>query len=56
MPRMARKNLENGFFHIMVQGIKKEKIFYKGEYKEKYIQLMKFFKEKQEILLYIPKT
>ena len=49
MPRMARKNLENGFFHIMIQGIKKEKIFYKGEYKEKYIQLMKYFKEKQKI-------
>lgn len=51
MPRIARKNLESGFFHIMVQGIKKEKIFYKKEYKEKYIQLMKFFKEKQKIEL-----
>lgn len=51
MPRIARKKLENGFFHIMVQGIKKEKIFYKSEYKEKYIQLMKFFKEKQKIEL-----
>lgn len=49
MPRMARKNLENGFFHIMVQGIKKEKVFYKGEYREKYIELMKFFKEKQKV-------
>lgn len=51
MPRIARKNLESGFFHIMVQEIKKEKIFYKKEYKEKYIQLMKFFKEKQKIEL-----
>lgn len=51
MPRIARKKLESGFFHVMVQGIKKEKIFYKDEYKEKYIQLMKFFKEKQEIEL-----
>lgn len=49
MPRIARKNLESGFFHIMVQGIKKEKIFCKKEYKEKYIQLMKLFKEKQKI-------
>lgn len=49
MPRIARENLESGFFHIMVQGIKKEKIFCKKEYKEKYIQLMKLFKEKQKI-------
>lgn len=49
MPRMARRNLESGFFHIMVQGIKKEKIFSKNEYKEKYIQLIKLFKEKQKI-------
>lgn len=49
MPRIARKSLESGFFHIMVQGIKKEKIFCKKEYKEKYIQLMKLFKEKQKI-------
>ena len=26
MPRKARKNLETGFFHVMVQGIKKEEI------------------------------
>lgn len=49
MPRMARKNLETGFFHVMAQGIKKEKIFYKNEYKEKYIHLIKFFMEKQKI-------
>ena len=38
MPRADRKNLETGFFHIMVQGIKKEEIFYKvcvGAYKDK---------------------
>lgn len=51
MPRIARKNLDSGFFHVMAQGIKKEKIFYKDEYKEKYIQLMKFFSKKQEINL-----
>ena len=49
MPRKARKDLETGFFHVMVQGIKKEKIFYNNKYKEKYIYLMKFFKEKQKI-------
>lgn len=26
MPRKARKDLETGFFHVMVQGIKKEEI------------------------------
>lgn len=49
MPRKARKDLEIGFFHVMVQGIKKEKIFYNNKCKEKYIYLMKFFKEKQKI-------
>ena len=34
MPRIARKNLESGFFHIMVQGIKKENIFYEEKIKK----------------------
>ena len=51
MPRAARKNLETGFFHIMVQGIKKEEIFYKNEYKQKYIELAKLFLEKQNVKL-----
>lgn len=51
MPRIARKNLESGFFHVMVQGIKKEKIFYKDEYKQKYIELAKIFLEKQDVKL-----
>lgn len=49
MPRIARKNLETGYFHVMAQGIKKENIFYKNEYKEKYIYLMKFFTKNQKI-------
>ncbi len=49
MPRIARKYLENGFFHVMIQGIKKEEIFYKKEYKEKYIELMKIFLQKQDV-------
>lgn len=49
MPRLGRKYLENGFFHVMVQGIKKEEIFYKSKYKEKYIQLAKIFSEKSNI-------
>lgn len=51
MPRVARKNLETGFFHIMVQGIKKEEIFYKNEYKQKYVELAKIFLEKQNVKL-----
>lgn len=51
MPRIARESLESGFFHVMVQGINKEKIFNKTEDKKKYIQLIKIFLEKQEIEL-----
>ena len=39
MPRIARKDLETGFFHIMVQGINREDIFYK---KEIYITTLNF--------------
>ncbi len=49
MPRIARKYLDSGFFHIMVQGIEKKEIFYKDEYKEKYIELMKIFLKKQDV-------
>ena len=51
MPRAARKFLESGFFHVMVQGIKKEEIFYKNQYKEKYIELIKIFLKKQNVKL-----
>lgn len=51
MPRIARKYLDSGFFHIMVQGIEKKEIFYKDEYKEKYIELMKNFLRKQDVRL-----
>lgn len=45
LPRKARKNLNGEFFHIMVQGINKEYIFQKNEYKNKYIKLLKKAKE-----------
>ena len=38
MPRKARKDLEIGFFHVMVQGIKKEKIFYNNKCKDTLIK------------------
>lgn len=49
MSRIPRKNLEDGFYHIMVQGIKKENIFDKDENKSTYIRLMKLFIEKLKI-------
>lgn len=49
MPRIARKDLESGFFHIMIQGINKENIFYKNEYKETYIDLINLYRKRQNI-------
>lgn len=40
MPRIARKDLESTFFHIMVQGIEKKYIFDKEIYKKKYLKLI----------------
>ena len=37
MPRIARKNMETSFFHIMVQGINKSYIFKNKNDKNKYI-------------------
>lgn len=42
MPRMARKNFENLYFHIIVQGINKEYIFDDKSYVEKYKKLIKY--------------
>ena len=41
MPRHARKYLETSFFHVMVQGINKEYIFRKEQYKNMYVNLLK---------------
>lgn len=41
MSRIARKNIVSKFVHIVAKGIKSEFIFYKQEYKEKYIFLLK---------------
>lgn len=49
MPRIARKFLDTSFFHVIVQGIKKEYIFKKDCYKEQYIYLMNKYKEKHDI-------
>ena len=41
MPRMARKNLETYYYHVIVQGINKEYIFEKKSLKETYIDILK---------------
>ena len=46
MPRISRKNLETSFFHVMVQGIKKEYIFNQKIAIKKYIELLQTEKEK----------
>ncbi len=34
MPRINRNNIESEYFHVIVQGINKEKIYYKDYYKK----------------------
>lgn len=46
IPRVARKNLDTPFLHVMVQGVNKEYIFYKNEYIEKYLNIIEENKEK----------
>ena len=49
MPRISRNNLETSFFHIMVQGVNKEHIFYKEEYMRNYINLINQYKNDYDI-------
>lgn len=49
MPRTARKYLESSFFHVIIQGIKKEFVFKKEEYKERYLQLIYKYKNEYNI-------
>ena len=41
MPRIARKNLESSYFHVITQGINREYIFSKNNLKEKYKNILK---------------
>lgn len=45
MPRKARKHINAYFFHVMCQGINKEKIFEKPEFIEKYLECIKRYKD-----------
>lgn len=49
MPRIARKDFNTSFFHVMCQGINKENIFESDMLKEKYILLMKKYLKDLEI-------
>jgi hypothetical protein len=49
IPRIARNNLNTPFLHVMVQGVNKEYIFYKKEYIEKYLNLIKENLEKYDL-------
>ena len=40
MPRIAKRDYDTSFFHIMVQGIRKEYIFESEVDKEKYINIL----------------
>lgn len=46
MPRIARKNLQSKYFHVISQGIEKRYIFDKEIYKERYLHLL--YKESEE--------
>lgn len=51
MPRIARKGLGTSFFHVIVQGINKEYVFYKNEHIEKYLELINKHIENYDIEL-----
>lgn len=49
MPRIAIKDYDTSFFHVMVQGIRKEYIFDTNEDKEVYLNLMHKYLNKFEV-------
>lgn len=46
MPRIARKDCNTSFFHIMVQGIRKDYIFESNYDKKKYLEIMNYYLSK----------
>ena len=50
MPRIARKDMNTSFFHVIVQGVNKEFIFTKDNYKRKYYWTFKFYEESKRRL------
>ena len=48
MSRTAREKIKSNFIHIVTKGIKDEFIFYKKDYKNKYIELITKYSRKIE--------
>ena len=48
MPRIARKDIVASYIHVITQGINKEGIFFKDEYKKEYIKLVQNTFEKYQ--------
>lgn len=51
MPRIARKDSNSNFYHIIVQGINKKYIFNKSEFINKYKQIILSKKEKSNVTI-----
>ena len=51
MPRIARKDINSNFLHIMVQGINKSFIFEREYYKKKYLEIVQENCEKYNVTL-----
>ena len=51
MGRKARKNYDTSFFHVIVQGIKKEYIFKNNHYIEKYIKLINKYESEFDLMI-----
>lgn len=50
MPRSSRKNINSEYIHLITQGIRKEYIFQKEEYKKKYLKIINYtLKEYNEV-------
>lgn len=49
MPRIARKSMDTSFFHVIVQGINKEYIFYKDRYIERYLEFLDMYYKNYQI-------
>jgi putative transposase len=48
MPRQARKKSESGIYHIMLRGINHQVLFEDEEDREKFLDTIKYYKQKQE--------
>ena len=51
MPRIARKNIETPFLHVMVQGVNKEYIFNNDEYIKMYLELIEKNKVEYDVTI-----